>query len=136
MLAVVRVKAYVVLDGLRPSGFRIVAAIDGATQALGWDLTISGGLEDPPAPLTPRAPDDPHKLGEALDVSSRGLSDERIVITYRWIQRKLGPLFTVLYEVLTAPANPQLAAIAYLSQNLTAPHFHIQRKKGTIYPPA
>ena len=80
-------------------------------------------------------PTDPHTLGEAADVSVKGLSADQIEMVLMALRSTLGPLFTVLYEVPKVPSDPTLRPIAYVNVDATGPHLHVQRKKGTIFPP-
>ena len=125
---VVRVKAGVRFDVIKPAGFRILSALDQAAQICSVDLEITSGTDSHAAP-------DPHALGEAYDVSVKALTGSQIVEVRRTVTMMLGPAFTVLYEVPFLPADPALQAIAYVNREATGPHFHIQRRKGTIFPP-
>jgi hypothetical protein len=113
---------------IRPAGFRILSALDHATTACGIDLEITCGTDDHPE-------GNPHTLGEAYDVSVRGLAVDTLLILIGYLKARLGPLFTVLYETKTTPADARLAKIASLNAKATGPHLHIQRKRGTRYPP-
>lgn len=128
MLGVVRVKRGVKFTIIRPAGFRILAAIDTTAMMVGRDLEITCGTEG-------HAPTNPHTLGEAYDVGVRGLSVADIVRVKDVLRSALGPSFTVLYECPELPADGMLARIATVNELATAPHFHIQRKRGTVYPP-
>lgn len=112
-----------------PAGCRILRALDDATLHLDRDLVVTCADGKHP-------PDDPHTLGEAYDVRTRDLDVERIVELHAYLMGTLGPLFTVLYEVPKAPTEPALVAIATVSMVATADHIHVQRKRGTSYPPA
>ena len=125
---VLRVKAGVRFDVIRPAGFRILSALDQAAQVCSVDLEISSGTDSHTAP-------DPHALGEAYDVSVKALTGSQIVEVRRTVTMMLGPAFTVLYEVPFLPTDPALQAIAYINREATGPHVHIQRKRGTIFPP-
>lgn len=111
-----------------PAGFRILAALDGATKVMGQDLWLTCGCEGHP-------PTDPHTLGEAFDLSVQGLSPARVVKLRDLLLQTLGMRFTVLYEVPHTPNDVTLAGIAYVNPDATGPHIHIQRAKGTTYPP-
>lgn len=127
---VVRLKAGAGFPTLAPAGIRILAALDHAAQDCQVDLTITSGSEK-----RGRAATDPHPLGEAVDVSVQGLRADQITNLKVSLETTLGRLFTVLYEVPAPPADPHLRAIAYLNAAATGPHFHIQRKKNTVFPP-
>jgi hypothetical protein len=78
---------------------------------------------------------DPHSSGEAYDISVANLAPNQIVNLKNFLEDDLGPLFTVLYESPFKPVDSRLAAVVYLNSQATGPHIHIQRKKGTVYPP-
>lgn len=128
-LSVVRVKPGVKFDRIAPAGFVILALCHAATRVLGIDLTISCGSEGHPL-------EDPHTSGEAYDLSVAAWTADVVLRVRAFFIETLGPPFTVLYETPSMPSEPRLAAIAVVNPAATAPHLHIQRKKGTIYPPA
>lgn len=115
-------------DQIRPAGFRILAALDRAAQECRVDLMITSGTDSHPI-------HDPHAAGEAFDVSVHQLSAQQIADIKESLERTLGPLFTVLYEVPNVPSDPTLRSIAYINMKATGPHFHLQPKKGTEFPP-
>ena len=115
-------------DVIAPAGFRILSAIDQAAQDVRVDLMITCGTDSHAMP-------DPHVTGEAYDVSVHGLSAQQIADVKASLEATLGPLFAVLYEVREVPSDPTLRPIAYVNVKATGPHFHIQRKKNTIFPP-
>lgn len=125
---VVLAKPGVRFDVIQPAGFRILGAIDQVAQQCGLTLIISCGSEG-------HAPADPHTTGEAYDVSTTQLSAQQIDDAKRALEQGLGPLFTVLYEVPKVPSDPTLRPIAFVNTKATAPHFHIQRRKDTVFPP-
>lgn len=127
-VSVVRVKPGVTFGVIAPAGFRILAAIDGLTSVLGRDVILTSGTDYHQLP-------DPHSSGEAYDFGVSGWSAKEIALAMTHLRSRLGDPFTVLYEVPTVPTDPALAAIAYANPKATGPHFHIQRKKGTTYPP-
>ena len=47
----------------------------------------------------------------------------------------VGDGFTVLYEVPVMPQDTDLRSIAYVNADATGPHFHIQVRKASEYPP-
>lgn len=125
---VVRHRPSARFDVIAPAGFRILAALDRAAQICRVDLMVTCGTDSHALP-------DPHPLGEAFDVSVLGLSAQQIADVHAQLTRDLGPLFTVLYEVPHVPSDPTLRSIAYVNMDATGPHFHLQRKKGTVFPP-
>lgn len=126
---VVRCKQGVVMPSA-PAGIRITAAVDKLPQILQRDVTVTSGAEG-----RGRLATDPHMTGEALDLSVAGLTAGEVIKLKRELEATLGPLFTVLYEVPRPPLDTALAAVAYINSKATGPHVHIQRKKGTVYPP-
>lgn len=128
MIPCVRFKSGVRVDPMTPALARIICNLDMAARIVGVELTVTCGRESHGA-------GDPHTLGKALDVRAADLTPEKIIQNYHYLQSVLGELFTVLYEVPTAPVNGALNNIAYVNADATAPHFHIQLKKGVEYPP-
>jgi hypothetical protein len=124
---VVRVKPGVSFDTIAPGGFRILEALNTVARRCARDLEITCGTEDHPA-------DDPHTHGEAYDVSVAALDVPSIVMVRAELIVQLGPAFTVLYESPTKPTDPRLQLIVWLNAGATAPHIHVQVKKGTVYP--
>lgn len=124
---VLRHRPGVRFDRIRPAGFRILAALDRAAQECRTDLEITSGTDSHAAGA--------HPTGEAYDVSVQGLSAQQIWDVCASLSRILGPLFTVLYEVPAVPSDPTLRHIAYVNVSATGPHFHVQRKKNTVFPP-
>lgn len=125
---VVRARPSVKFATIAPAGFRILSAIDQAAQQCGVNLTVTAGTDSHQSP-------DPHCSGEAFDVSVQGLTPAQIVDVRASLATTLGPLFTVLYERPDVPTDPALKAIAFVNTKATGPHLHIQRKKGTQFPP-
>lgn len=125
MSGVVRCKKGVRFDALAPGGIRILAALDAAAQEFG-DLTVTAGTNDHASGR--------HVVGEAVDVSVAGLIPAQVVTLHGWLTRKLGALFTVLYEVPRRPDDPTLAAIAYVNAGASGAHLHVQVKKGASFP--
>lgn len=116
-------------DVIAPAGFRILSAIDQATQRCGVDLTITSGTDS-------HGFMDPHSAGEAFDVSVKGLTPAQVLGVRTALSTILGPRFTVLYETPATPSDPALAAIASVNPKATGPHLHLQKRKGTTYPPS
>lgn len=131
MIPVLRSKLGTEFAVIAPGGFRILAALDGLSKVLGQDLIITAGTNDHTAP-------DPHALGEAIDISVRDLAPPQIARAKTYLEQALGTdRFTVLYEVPDqSHLDPAIAMIAYVNPHATAPHIHIQVRKGTTYPPA
>ena len=124
---VVRHRPGVQFDVIAPAGFRILSALDQAAQRCGVDLMITSGTDSHETGA--------HPGGEAFDVSVLSLSAQQIADVKASLERTLGPLFTVLYEVREVPSDPTLRPIAYVNAKATGPHFHVQRKKNTTFPP-
>jgi hypothetical protein len=127
-IPVLRVEPGVKFDCIAPAGARIIAAVDGATKVLGIDLWISSGTEG-------HGPTSPHTKGEAYDVSVKDMSIAVILKTKQYLELVLGTRFTVLYVAPSDPTDPNLLSIAHVNRNAAEPYFHIQAKKGTVYPP-
>jgi len=113
---------------IAPAGSRLIAALDRACQVCQVHLTVSCATAD-------HAPDDPHTTGDAYDVSVSTLTPAQLVRVHQFLTETLGPLFTVLYEVPRTSDTPQLQLIEYVNPHATGPHLHLQRAKGTTYPP-
>lgn len=128
MTHVLRQLASVQFAHIAPAGFRILAALVETAEHLAVDLMITSGTDS-------HTPPDPHASGEAYDVSVASLDPARIIGIKNLLEQILGSSFAVLYEVPTLPEDPHLRAVAYLNRAATGSHFHIQRKKGTVYPP-
>lgn len=114
-------------DVYAPGGFRILSALDQATKIVGVDLELTAGTNDH---TTGR-----HPLGEAFDVSVRGLTVQQILKLVRLLKQLLGERFTVLFECPTMPPEPELAAIAFVNGDATGQHVHIQTAIGASFPP-
>lgn len=117
---------------IAPAGIRILAAIDSCAESAGVVVTITSGSED-----RGRLATDPHMTGEAFDISVNGFTDHQIIAIVGYLRLYLGVRFTVLYEVpkLAMTATPEMRGIATFNPSATAPHIHIQRMKGTTWPP-
>lgn len=127
---VVTVKAGAGFPALAPAGVRILAVLDMYANVSGQSLTVTSGSE-----LRGREASDPHMTGEAVDVSVSNLTSAQVLFLHDFLLSHLGSLFTVLYEVPRNSYAPAvLARIAVQSVNATAPHLHIQRKRGTTWP--
>ena len=129
MISIVTHRPSVRFSMIAPAGFKILAAIQRAAEQCDWDLEITSATDSHTQPSA-------HVTGEAYDLSVKGMSAQTIEDVKKALEAALGPLFTVLYEVPTPPSDPTLRHIAYVNARATGPHFHIQRRKGTIYPPA
>ena len=127
MIYVLRHRPGAQFDHIEPAGFRILSALDQATQVCQTDLMITSGTDSHAGGA--------HPVGDAYDVSVIGLSADQIEAVYTFLTVTLGTLFTVLYEVPKVPSDPTLHHIAYVNAHATGPHLHIQRNKGTVYPP-
>lgn len=130
-MGVVRCKPNVAFPVLAPAGIRILRVLDEIADPLPFDLIVSSGSE-----ARGRLETDPHMTGEAVDVSVDGMTPDTILAIHDLAGRKLGPKFTVLFEVKpTQVLAPSLQPIRYDSAGATGPHFHLQRRRGTVFPP-
>lgn len=129
MTYVVRFKPGVTLNGLGSAGVRILAALDDASQFFKRDITVTCGTDSHP-------PSDPHSEGAALDIRCSDMPEATVFAFVKWMQKTLGPDFTVLYESPTKPLGV-LASIAYVNAGASGPHVHAQlRKNYGPYPPS
>lgn len=126
-MSIVRCKDGVKFDRIAPGGFRLLGAIDDACQILNLDLTITSGTD---SHTTGR-----HPLGEAYDVSTKGLKAHEIRQVVETLRHKLGPQFGVFYEVRSSSGDPLLIPITLINVGASAPHIHLQVAKGTSFPP-
>jgi hypothetical protein len=127
VIGALRCKAGVEFAVIAPGGFRILGALEATSRILEQDITITAGTNDH---ATGR-----HPFGEAFDVSVQGMTPATIKKMHRHLQQLLGDNFTVLYEVPATPQDTDLRTIAYVNADATAPHFHIQVRKASEYPP-
>ena len=127
IVPVLRTRRSVRFAQIAPGGFRLLAALDGATKTMGRDLEITCGTD---SHTSGRHPD-----GEAYDVSVTGLTVAEIARLRSHLQVTLGKRFTVLYEVPVSPTDPAEAAIAYVNPKATGKHLHLQVRRVTAYPP-
>lgn len=126
----VQLKSDARIKTIMPAGIRILAAIDRTAQLLDSILTITSASEDRGREAT-----DPHMTGEAFDVSVRDIPTERIRMMYRSLKHLLGAEFTVLLECPSWAIPADLKDLIYVNDKATGLHLHIQRKRGTIWPP-
>lgn len=125
----VRVKDGVDLAPMTPTLVRLLGAVDMCARMMGIELTVTCGREAHPA-------DDPHTEGRAIDVRANDLDPAMILRIVPYLKTILQQgEFTVLYEVPATPVNGALKNLATVNPGATAPHFHLQSSKGTIYPP-
>lgn len=127
------VKQDVILDGLDPGGCRILSVVALAPLVLGFDQTITCGREG-------HGPDDPHTLGKALDLRTRGRSPLEIIQMIAYYQQQLGgDFFTTLFEVPVADRptlDPALLEYVYDKSDPAAQHLHLQVRRGKEFPSA
>jgi hypothetical protein len=129
---VVRVKPGVLFTTIAPAGFRLLAAIESAARALRVELVITSACDGEHS-----GPGDPHHLGEAYDVRTRGLPEGVK-------DALLGYLLTTVNEPGAPPAAPvpeqsrSLATARFFgfieAAGTPNEHLHIQRRKGRSYP--
>jgi hypothetical protein len=105
-------KAGAIVSRPAPAGWVILMTLRQLAWNLQVDLTITSGEEGQHS-----GPFDPHKLGEAYDVRSHGLSAPLQATILHELHARLGPRF---YAFLEAPGQPN-------------EHFHIQRAKDTTF---
>lgn len=112
-MGVVRVKPGVEFAKIAPGGFRILSAVDQVAAPLPFDLTISSGSDG-----VHSGPADPHHEGNAYDVRSHDLGDnkEKVIAS---IMALLG--YERFYGFIEDEGGPN-------------EHYHIQVAKGTTYP--
>ena len=129
------VKFGVDLSLLQPGGARILSVAASAPLYLGFDVTVTCGREA-------HGPTDPHTMGNALDIRVLGLSVEDILLLYGFLSTTLGNLFTVLLEWPPPkegepPLDPRIESLRYKGATAaTAPHLHVQVRKGLQFPSA
>lgn len=128
MIPVLRTKSGTQFAKIAPGGFRMLAALDDATLLIQHDLVITAGTNDHTRGR--------HPLGEAYDVSVAGLFPLQILRLIEYLHERLGPRFTILFEVHTLDGlDPALKPIAFVNDDASGPHLHLQVKKDTTYPP-
>lgn len=111
-------------DLIKPAGFRILGAVERASRALYFDVTITCGSEGHP-------PADPHSLGEAYDIRTHGLTLAQKHDLLEWVMRDLAGRID-LTPTDTGYTTP--AFYGFLEAPETAnEHIHIQRRRGTVY---
>lgn len=128
-LPCLRVKPGTTFTTIAPGGFRLLAALDAATTVLGRDLTITAGTNDHTSGK--------HPIGEAYDVRAADLPDDVCVALIQFLRARVGSAFTVFYETraLTPTMSAALKSLTLVSPGASAPHIHLQVKKGTVWPP-
>src|SRR5579864_7954754 len=116
MTPVVRVKPGVEFTVIAPAGFRILAALTRAATSFGSDLTITSACDGEHS-----GPDDPHHRGEAYDIRSHDFPPDTKDVVLRTIMSNLDA--ATFYGFLEDPGTDN-------------EHFHIQLRKGLVYPNA
>jgi hypothetical protein len=114
---------------LQPAGARILAVLAHVAMLEQCTLTITCGREA-------HGRTNPHTLGKAFDVRTKDLESTRVLRVYDHARRLLGRDFTVLYEVPVLARAGVLAEIATVNPAASAPHLHIQLRKGLAVWPA
>lgn len=134
MAGVVLMKAGVSLNvnksqALRPGGIRILSAADEFARLHQVDVTVTSGTD---SHTTGR-----HPKGEALDFRTRDWGLPLIAQFVEWMRKKLGPDFSVFYEVRALPVGADKYPGIYLvNPKCSAPHVHAQvRKDIPLWPP-
>lgn len=112
--------------GLKASGFRIIDALKAASDLLGRTLIITCACEG-------HGPDDPHTLGEALDIRSHDIpqADKQTVLQSIMIALRRGDIDS---PVETSQGLATLHFFGWLEHaGQDDEHYHVQRRKGTTY---
>jgi hypothetical protein len=121
MIPVIRVKDGVQFSKIAPGGFRILAAIEYASDQLGHDLTITSGTDGAHS-----GPNDPHHRGEAYDIRTSDLPDPNQALH-------------LIKDFLAIPDGQEQGSwfFAWLEdEGESNQHIHVQVRKGVTYPPA
>lgn len=108
----IKIKPGVQFSVIAPGGMRILEVLKQIAAEVDFDLTITSGTDG-----THSGPLDPHKMGSAYDVRSKSLTAAQKALFLEKVKAGLGPRF---FAFLEAPGTSN-------------EHFHIQRKKGTVY---
>ena len=113
---------------IAPGGFALLAGIWLACHHLNLNLEITAGTNDH---VTGR-----HPAGEAYDLSTHGLGAAQIAALVATLKTFLEPAqFGIWYESAIMPTDARLRPISFVNPDATAPHLHLQVRKGTTYPP-
>lgn len=107
---------------------RMIGGLDSVGRTMGLDLTVTCAEEG-------HRPDDPHTKKKAFDLRVKDLPPGVQLTLYRSLVTAMGGQFTTLYECPELPSDPLLQQIAYINPEATAPHIHLQVKRGQDYPP-
>lgn len=99
---------------IAPGGFRILSAIEQASDSCALDLVITSGTDGAHS-----GPNDPHHRGEAYDVRSHNLTAQQKTSVLNAVMATLG--WDRFYGFIENP-------------DMDTEHFHFQVKKGTEYP--
>lgn len=99
---------------IAPGGHLILGAIALYAHGLGYDLTITSACDGEHS-----GPNDPHHRGEAYDVRSHDMTPQQKQAFLTGMQAYLDP--ERFYWFLEAAGTDN-------------EHFHLQVKKGTVYP--
>jgi hypothetical protein len=111
----VQAKSTALFTKIAPAGFRILSAIDQASQKLAMDLVITSACDGEHS-----GPADPHHSGEAYDVRSHDFTPDEKDKLLATVMAVLG--WDYFYGFLEAAGTDN-------------EHFHFQRRKDTTYPP-
>lgn len=120
------VKPGVSLVVIAPAGFRILSALDVTARRLKITLTLTCGCDSHPA-------NDPHSTGEAYDVRTHGLADDR----KRQLLKSLMDELSSDTNDTPQPASGGLGTLHFWGwiENLgqITEHLHVQRRNNTTY---
>lgn len=109
---------------IHPAGFRLIAALHAAAQAIGHDLTITSACDGAHS-----GPEDPHHLGCAYDVRIHDLPDPQAALEA--IMNQLGTPTPDSGGLVTAQF------FGWIEQAGTPnSHIHLQLRHGQTYPSA
>jgi hypothetical protein len=111
-MGTVCIKSGVKFDIIAPAGARILEVLKQLAPLLTYDITITSGTDGKHS-----GPTDPHKLGEAYDLRTNGLTGEQVYGMLHAIKSALGARFFAFLE----------------GAGTTNAHLHVQRRKGTTY---
>jgi hypothetical protein len=121
-------KSGVSFDDIAPGGFALLAGIHHAAATLRIKLVITSGTDGRHS-----GPSDPHYQGKAYDISIADYSLNEIDEILDAMAAVLpAESFTLLLESPVALLGGRHPVV--LNPQATAPHLHLQVRRGTVYP--